>query len=538
MTAASESPTLARRRGRPQRLPEDLSPIGARRPHCDPRVAWLLTTNRLLGHDPELARRSAFIRALAERGVIAEATRISRWESGTSPLPRSAAVAYELALGLPEGYLTAVVAGMRRAFDGDAGSTTGRRDLDSRAVVLSDLDLETLLDHTESGAATGAHWLRLGAQLSRYERTYLRQTEWANLCGRLITELGSAVGLGYVRRYEAAAYLIRNANAQPHLTRALGQFVTHPDTQVIAPVLNLLAEVRHESAGRLVVRMTDSENPHLRKAALSVAATKVHRGHFDGGMLGRLESHALGSLRRGESLDARLDSFDLAVQLPDESWSRISDKLRSKRAFSLVNQARNGGELVPSAHAAAVVGDLATAAQAETPSHGPHELDMMLRRLLRESLLHAHKPRRHHAAMLLAASPYSPAVARQCRELARHPNDLLAARAWTVLMRVGAHSDCADVVHSALAESRTSIRARALVTVGLTPGELAEPDAEQISAGVTAESRLLEQQAGLFALGMSGSDQIKDLTEHPFEPIGRGAEWWLQQGPAIHDPDI
>ncbi|MEJ7834305.1 MAG: hypothetical protein WKF79_15430, partial [Nocardioides sp.] len=346
-----------------------------------------------------------------------------------------------------------------------------------------------------------------------------------------------AVGLGYVRRYEAAASLIRNANAQPHLTRALGEFVTHPDTQVIAPLLNLLTEVPHDSAGRLVVRMTDSENPNLRKAAMSVAAVKVHRGHFDDGTLRQLESHALGSLRRGESLDARLDSFDLAVQLPDDSWSRISDKLRSKRAYSLVNQARAGGELVPSDDAAAVVGDLATAAQADTPSHGPNELDMMLRRLLREALLHAHKPRRHHAALLLGASPYAPAVARQCRELARDPNDLLAARAWTVLMRVGVNADCAGVVRRALAETRTSIKARALVTVGLTPGELADPDAELISTGVTTQSRLHEQQAGLFALGMSGSDRIKDLTEHPSEAIRRGAEWWREQGPAIHDAD-
>ncbi|MEJ7833679.1 MAG: hypothetical protein WKF79_12245, partial [Nocardioides sp.] len=166
MSAVSESTSLARRRGRPQRLPEDLSAIGARRPRCDPRVAWLLTTNRLLGPDPELAQRSAFIRALGQRGVLADATRVSRWESGVSPLPSSVAVAYELALGRPEGSLTAVVSGLRRAFDGDDASATSRRDLESRAAVLNDLDLETLLDHTESGAATGAHWLRLGAQLT------------------------------------------------------------------------------------------------------------------------------------------------------------------------------------------------------------------------------------------------------------------------------------------------------------------------------------------------------------------------------------
>lgn len=38
----------------------------------------------------------------------------------------------------------------------------------------------------------------------------------------------------------------------------------------------------------------------------------------------------------------------------------------------------------------------------------------MLRRLLREALFHSHKPRRHHAALLIATSPYAPAARDTC----------------------------------------------------------------------------------------------------------------------------
>ena len=205
---------------------------------------------------------------------------------------------------------------------------------------MSDDELNRLIEVAESGAADGAQWLQLADHFNRFERVFLREADWTALCRRLVTELGSAVGTGYVRRYEAAAAFIRHPNARRHLIMAVGRFVTDPDTQVVAPVLNLLSEVPDPAAAALTLRMlsADSDNKYLRRAASSVAAVKLARGHFDEAALPRLESHVVGALRRGESLDGRLDSFDLAVRLPDSSWERVTGGLRTRRAHALVER--------------------------------------------------------------------------------------------------------------------------------------------------------------------------------------------------------
>ncbi|WP_155992393.1 hypothetical protein [Nocardioides sp. URHA0032] len=533
MSVETTSPP-SRRRGRPQRLPEDPHPLSSGIVGCDQRVAWLLTVARVLGPDPDLARRDGFIAALKEHGIPVDASRVSRWESGLQPLPSRVAATYEEVLGLTEGSLVAVASGLRRSF----GSGPTQRENVVRETEMSDSELNRLIDINESGAGNGAQWLQLADHFSRFDRVFLREADWTALCRRLVTELGSAVGTSYVRRYEAAAAFIRHPNARRHLIMAVGQFVTDPDTQVVSPVLNLLSEVPDPAAAALTLRMlsADSENKYLRRAASSVAATKLARGHFDESALPRLESHVLGALRRGESLDGRLDSFDLAVRLPDASWERVTGGLRTRRALALVAQARSGDEMIPAARAASVVADLAPAVQADTPRHQAQEPDLMLRRLLREALFHSHKPRRHHAALLIAATPYAPSAARHLLELAADPNELLAARAWTVLMRVGNHDLRDQVMQRALADERPTVRSRALVNVGLDGGL----SGEQCTALADryAESRSLERHATLFALGMAGAPQLVELAKSEDADTARGAAWWLGQGPAIHDADL
>ncbi|MGZ6737769.1 MAG: hypothetical protein ACXVEK_14585, partial [Nocardioides sp.] len=469
--------------------------------------------------------------ALTEQGVKVDSSRVSRWESGLHPVSAQVLATYESALGLAEGSLVAVAAGLRRAFGGSLRDSLP-------TVDLNDGELDNLLDLAESGKATGAHWLQVVGHLDGYERVFLRHRDWADLSTTLVGELAVSVGVGYVRRYEAAATLVRNPHAQRHLTRAIGSFVTHPDTQVVAPVLSLLTEMSDAAAGDLVLRMLTAEDKNLRSAAASVAAVKVSRGHFGEHALPHLESHVVGSLRRGESLDGRLDSFDLAVHLPDESWEHAKGGLRNRRAFDLVIDSRKGGELVPSRQTAAVVQRLAGAVQRDTPTHSPHEPDAMLRRLLREALLHAHKPRRHHAALLLAATPYAPAVAKHCQDLANHNNDLLAARALTVLMRVGHRAGRSRVLLQSLAEIRPTIRARALVNVGLNPEPLRPAEADALLGKLEEGSRPVERHATLFALGMSGAPAVHRLAEGPdSDPTARAARWWVQRGPALHDAD-
>ena len=260
-----------------------------------------------------------------------DASRVSRWESGLQPLPSRVAATYERCSASPRGRWWPSPAGCaaRSAPDPTPRDNAGDGE-------VSDDELDRLVDV----AVRAGH----GADVAPARRPLQPLRPGLPARGGLDLAVPAAgdrarvgsVGAGYVRRYEAAAAFIRHPNARRHLIMAVGRFVTDPDTQVVAPVLNLLSEVPDPAAAALTLRMlsADSDNKYLRRAASSVAAVKLARGHFDESALPRLESHVVGALRRGESLDGRLDSFDLAVRLPDSSWDRVDGALRTRRAHA------------------------------------------------------------------------------------------------------------------------------------------------------------------------------------------------------------
>ena len=497
---------------------------------CESRVAWLLATSRILHPNPEFSQRTHFLDLLTAQGVAVDTTRISRWESGVTPVPEPVIHAYEEVLGLGDGTLSSVVAGLRRMLG------NGPVDHAPAMTFRESTDLDRLLDTVAAKRSHGAHWQRLAGELTRHDRVFLRQKEWAKLSNKLVVELSRSVGLGYVRRYEAAATLIRHPSAQRHLSRALGSFVMNPDTQVVAPVLNLLAEVADPAVGDLVLRMLSGESRGLRRAAASVAAAKLRLGHFTDADLPRLEDYTRRAIRRGEPLDGALDAFDLAIQLPTKSFAHVMETVTDRRVQAQLGRARSIGELLTRQQAAAVVADLGAAVQADVDTRRHPEPDLMLRRLIREALFHTHKHRRHQAALVLAASPYRRAVSRQCHALTGGSNYFLAARAWTVLMRVGHAGRRSEILLRAMTESRPTLQARALVNLGLSTEKISPGEARAILRQITPDSRNSLKHGAFFALGMSGAPELKELAHHESGWFRRTASWWLEQGPAIHEP--
>jgi hypothetical protein len=522
----------ARPRGRPQRFPEDRTAMSDRQIGCEHRIAWLLATTRLLGTDPELAKRSGFIAALAERDIRVDSSRISRWESGLQPVPRAVAATYESVLGRPTGSLVAVASGLRRTF----GSGTDREG-SMRLVQLPEAQVEAMLDLAQSGAAGGAVWMQLAEQLGRFDRVFLRQADWARLCERLVVELATSVGVAHVRRYEAATTLMLQPSARRHLIAHVGDFLLQPDSQVHTPVMNLLGEVTNATATDLVLHLLHSGNDAQRRAAASVASVKLARSQLPETALPRLEAYVSQTLGREDPLDDGLDSLDLAANLPLTSWAAVESTLRNPRLQAQVIRWRATLELLTPRRAGMSTSALAGAVQGDTPGSRVSEPDSLLRRLLRESLVHVHKARRHQAAQLLAASPYAAAVSHHVGYLTAHPNDFVAARAWALLMRVGQGSVEHLSAERAVAESRPSIRARALVNVGLSPAPLDDAAGAALAATVADGATPAERSAALFALGMSGRPEVDTLAEHPGGWSTGPAQWWATHGPAIHEPE-
>lgn len=527
--------SASRRRGRPQRLPEDPTPIAAAQVSVPKRLAWLLAVSRIHSPDEAMARRNGFLARLQELGVTADASRVSRWESGSQPVPDTIVVAYEQALSLPSGSLLAVARGLHRALGAE---TAERRALPS--LPGTDQDLDKLIGVVELGEATGGDWLSLAVELSRYDRIYLPERTWVDLCTTLINDLSRSAGVSYIRRYEAAALLMGQPVARRYLLRALGEHLMHPDVQVVIPTMSLLQEIKDGAASDLVLRLMTSEQRVLSSGAQSVVASKLARQHFSAEEAHSLVGHVVHSLRTtsgGPSGRRGLDAIDLAVQLPGDGYTRVRQSLKDPRMLQALEWARESGELVPTDVARTVARGLAAAVQSETPAWHATEPDLMLQHLVREALFHARKTRRLYAALLLSASPYAASVAHCCLQLAQDPNEFVAARAWGVMALVGHGRRRDEVAELALTESRPSVQSRALLTLAMSPDRLDAQEAATIAHCARVTDIDAIRHSAMFAIGMTGGPELDALATCDSEWHRRAAGWWRELGPALHDPE-
>lgn len=530
MEQTSTAPSQ-RRRGRPQRLPFEATPSSHPSFDVDCRLAWLLATSRLLSPGTTDLPREAFLDKVRGQGVSIDASRISRWESGQLPATHKLIEAYEDVIGLPDGTLWATSRLLHRSAGEDARSASVRP-----AEARTSEELDDLFDRIEARTATGGHWLRMTSDLAHFERVYLHRTTWTTLCTQLVGELTRSSGIAFFRRYEAACALLAHPQGGRHLTRSLGRFVLHPDAQNVAPALTLLREVSDQAAGGLVLRLMSDQNRMLRRGASGVAAAMVARGRFPQGSVDTLEAHTGMELGKRGPIERRTDAIDLATQLPDESYDRVLAAIPEPGVRRRVEHARETLELVPRDLARPVSEGVATYAEAAT-RRAAYDPDQMLRRLVRESLFHVQRERRHLASVLLAVSPYGEPAARAILELASDSDDLVAGMSWSVLRRMGHVLDRRKVADVVADESREGIRARGLMTLGLTTGSLEDDAAELIVASAKEASTDSLRHAAVFALGMTDHERLRALAaEDP--ALARPVSWWRSLGPALHDEDV
>ena len=160
--------------GRPARLPEDHSSWDAEVVDAGARTGWLHLSNRAV-----LGLTRADLRAGLEAmtdhagaALVADPSRVSRWETGRQQPPVEVTLGYERLLGLPAGRLLAPVRALQRA---TGHPPTGVPD--GAAEPLEGL-LERALD---GGAMDGGRWLRLAMALAWHDRFFLRTADAAGV---------------------------------------------------------------------------------------------------------------------------------------------------------------------------------------------------------------------------------------------------------------------------------------------------------------------------------------------------------------------
>ncbi|MGZ4429726.1 MAG: HEAT repeat domain-containing protein, partial [Nocardioidaceae bacterium] len=516
--------------GRPLRLPEDNTPLHRVHGGVNARVAWLLASSRIHAADPALAHRDQFVAALNDLGVLGDQARVSRWESGSQPIPDRIVVAYEQALGIVPGRLSAAVHGLRRTLDPDA--PTPEVVVTSPETIHDDLDL---LFEQAYDDGDGSHWLALTNYLALHPNNYLRPRTWTELSDRLVRDMTKATGVGFTRRFEALRTLIRHPGAQKHVVRSIGAFVTDPDAQSVIYPLTLLQEVEHPKAQKLVMRLLGTSSGMLQQGAAWVAAAKLARGHFDEEAQRKLEGLSVLMIAAGPKATADVDIFDVAARLPEPARQRVVTAVRESSAFPRLDTLITDGEILPKTVTREVAHQVAMAAQAATPAPYRIDPDMMLERLVREALFHGHQERRHQSGILLTVSPYRSGVAAACAELVGERDGSVAIAAARLLRYLAVEDQRAELLAWAADESRPEIGAAALVALGRLTGEWSAADDAAVHELLAATGDADVRRGCMYALGMSGSDGLSELARHGDDEQRRAAEWWIRLGPAIHE---
>ncbi|GAA4130234.1 hypothetical protein GCM10022215_43720 [Nocardioides fonticola] len=471
---------------------------------------------------------------LNERGIAADLSRVSRWESGTQPVPGRVVLAYESILGLPSGSLLATARAVQRAGGGRSARPDAGVYTDDAARGAA--ELENLLELATSARPrmNGGDWLRLAVELSRFEYVFLPRTGWRVLCSRLIGELARTSGADQLRRYEACVVLVQHPQGQGHMVRALGEWLLHPDVQVAAPMLSLLQEIDAEAASQLVLRLLGVEVRPVRDGALSVAAAKLARSHFDPTTVVQLEAHGRRRILGAPNPALLVNALDLVAQLPPHAYDALVAEVRDPLLRSRVEQARQYAELMPTEVGRSLARSIATQTQDATSRVGS-DSDRMLEHLIHELLSHVHEPRRAAAGRLIAASPYHAVVADRLLELTADDNDLVATRAWDALLTLGSPGR-RDVAARAIAETRPHVRVGALAALRGCPAALDDAHGAAVADIARTTSAPDIRSHALTTLGLRSPTTLEALIDATPE-ITRAVYWWQGVGSAHIDDD-
>ncbi len=525
----------ARRRGRPQRLPIDPSPLGSTTVDPQLRLAWLLATSRVMSPDPDVATRSRFIVTLREGGLPADASRVSRWESGQLALPVPAILAYARTVGLAAGPALSLTRMLTRH------ATTQRRDPDPSAydaVSLSTHELEDLLHRAveeTQNPLRGGDWLQLAICLTRFELVFLGSPAWSAMCARLVSELARSTGTAQLQRYEAASTLLTSPLAKSAMLRAIGSWLVAPAVQVPAPVLMLLREIDDRAAGALALRFLGDENRLLREAAVPVVAVKVSRDNLGAKVFERLESLCLHRLQASHQHRAHRQAFDLATRLPEDSIVRIASAMRDRALMVRLLAAHSSGTAVTPDQVLRVSRLVANDVRANAGAHR-YETDGMLERLIQESLFHVHASRRELASHLLAASPYAPQLRLRLVGLVRGNDEPLALSAAEMIAAFGTDPSAEPLLDRGVGDSRPAVQAEAIRTAATVDESWCSDHVDDLVGLAVSHPHKLVRSAAIFGLGMAGSASV-DLEER-LAPTDRPAlAWWRDHGALVSDRD-
>ena len=485
------------------------------------RTAWLLRVTRLAHDDPNLRRLRGFAQRLAEAGFAADHTTVSHWENATRPVPQWAFAGYERVLGLPAGLLRGAVDGFRAALPSSSPAPA------PTPAPHPQRQLDAVFERVRSGQVSGGDWILLADVFTGPQPVLVPTVVLEELVATLLNEFQRSVGGAYTTRFETLRRLVADGHLPSAIVlEAVDAAVAEPGAQVVYEPLSLRGETNHrDNIHRLLALLADPARPVRTGAAHAIANLLITRT-FPGSHAPGLESRIRDLMVAGSG-DAEL-AMMLLPRLPGRSAARV------RGGLDRTDWDRPRPPATPrpvTTDQRRVVGALCAAAVESFP--WPE--DDMLARLVYESLFSQRLELRHHAALLLASTPYASRLGDAVIDEVERTQDAVVEAAMNRLLTYVVDRSHATRLKNWLscpANPRAGTALRALAHSGT---HFADVDLRPF---LTAGARV--GPAALYAAGMSAHPVLDQLAQTPAHGSEAGATsaaaaWWLRTGGAVHD---
>jgi hypothetical protein len=410
------------------------------------RVAWLLRVNRLLGPNPDLVRTSAFAAAFKGGSFprsVSEST-VSRWETASAQATFSTVRRYEELLGLAEGALVAPADTLHRYTSPHARpAPVLSRHRSTEPGSAPYREIEELLELARSTAAmSGADWDRLTSMLAVQPSLMLVPSRlWTDLSARLLEEMVVSGGQAWMQRSEALHRLLGHPVGQAAAVAACTDLVGDATSQVFIEPMAVLDASAHPEASRHVLnQLTRPLNARSQYGALLACVRKLRDGHFTPDQL-KVLAAVLPELLRQENAHPQAGALVL------ELVRRLPTTLRTGADRRLPPGLAPGPRRAIADHLAGlaarpVIGRIVRATTIAPVRETPGFADELLPTVVEEMLFAPVLAVQLHAALLIRATPYRPAVAAALGAELANPRVIVdTPLACALLLSLGAMGD-------------------------------------------------------------------------------------------------
>jgi hypothetical protein len=511
------------------------------------QVAWLLRVNRIFGANGQFTKGVVFAAAFPGGcwSGSADVSKISRWETGHIRVPYLAVRRYEELLGLPANSLVSTIDTICRYLSGNGDFFVSTRNQGKDLDAVID-DLEVVADKALSGGLmTGVEWDALNNALGAELRlVVIPRSAWAEISGRLLSEMVIADGLAWTQRFEALNRLLAHPMGQRAAIDACASLGSDRASQVVVEAVSALDGSGHRDASRHVLsQLKDSTSGPAFYGALLACIRKIRFAHFTDTEL-RVIGTVVADLLTGPCRhdDAQTLAAELFRQLPTGLRVGAGRQLQKEKAVGgSVKEVLATGRLA-TAGAAVIAGRVADSVIAEMADRATSFRDKTLRVLIDDVLFSPVLDVRLYTAMLIQATPYREPLARSLTAEMAKPETMrradLAATIVGCLRIIGGPEERPIIERLILASGMPpSVTAAAAHAIGHIGGTSTDP---YWSKAIGHHSLLWHRHGSpavetvlrdlIYGLGMSRNEtmlaRIREDASLPW-PVRSAASWWL-----------